>query len=534
MELTIRFRVIHRPIIINSVKQNPIGKLSEQLDENSTPLHSSLPWDPELSELSIPGTSIDEEILADFMHEFKSRTGKLLQFQDLQPLGNGFARLRDHLPVKIFKFSMNPLLYQIRVELSPEFVKQRVNTKSLTSNPKRKIMKQVTKLISWLLYINSAVLRTLCTTGTMSPNHKLVDWIFNTIFSPQDSLPVIGRFSSQDIQGFKKGKEFGPIQFFLIQLLSSSLSSKREPQTAVMIMSRYYENECPAVSHALKSGQLPDLRSLIIQSKNSNVRIGSGSKDVSWIQGLGNFPVRSLQKLPASLKPQSSMTDTLKSFIGLSLGPCKQELSAHIMKILSVRNSHMSHSRSFNLNDSKFPVVITLRKKEDNQGRKHGWVWLVYNSDQIPMKKRTVLNKLNKFMRHLNICHSALVRHMKNIKFQIWFEIKPLLLNWINEVLFDMNQNKLPLLGDFVIKDEKKIDSFSPEDFNLIQILLIRLITSQTSHTRNFQVALSVFGYWLKNMAGMLYGHLFKNDEEYWDILTKIIDNFTFCKNQTP
>ncbi|KNZ47743.1 hypothetical protein VP01_618g3 [Puccinia sorghi] len=418
---------------------------------------------------------------------------------------------------------------KIRVEIAPEFV----NYPTIPRNPKEKITKQVKKLIVWLLYINSAVLKNLHATGTISNNCELVDWIFNQIFEPQNSLPVIGRFTSQDIQALKKGKEFGPIQKMIITLLSSSLTSNREPQTALMIISNYYEEKCPQVSCALKSGQIHDLRSLVIQTTNSKMRIGSGFDGGSWIQALGNFPVRSLQQLPDSLKAKSCYSDINNGWIGVDLGPSKQELSCHIMKIFLVRNPRMSAALSFSFNDSKFPVVITLKMKPDNQGRRQGWVWLRDTGNQVKMKRQLVLNKLNKFMNHLNICHSALLRHLKNTKFQIDFEIKPLLINWIHQVLFDVNQNKLPLLGDFVVEDGIPINSFSPEDFNLIQTLLIRLITSQHSHRRNFQAALSVFGYWLKNMADDLYSQLFKNDEEYWDILTKIIDASIYAENET-
>ncbi|KNZ62936.1 hypothetical protein VP01_1204g3 [Puccinia sorghi] len=351
---------------------HPSGKLSEQLDKNSGPVHASPHWDPELAKLRIPGTSIDEEILDDLMHEFKSRTGELLAVRNLILVDEGFSHLRDHLPVKLYEVPIDPFLYQIRIALAPEFVEHSINPEPnlCTLNPKRKIMKQVTSLIAWLLYINAAVLRNLNATGTMSTNRKLVDWVFNKIFEPQNSLPVIGRFRSQDMQAFTKGNEFGPIQKMLITLLSSSLRSNREPQTAVRIINNYYENECPEVLCALKSGKLPDLRSLAIESKKSNVIIGSGLDEGSWIQEIGNFPVRSLQQLPESLKPKFGTTDTLNCWIRMRLGAEKLELSSHIMQILSVRNPPMSQSYSFNFNDSKFPVVITSSNKPTRCHRK--------------------------------------------------------------------------------------------------------------------------------------------------------------------
>ncbi|KNZ57923.1 hypothetical protein VP01_203g11 [Puccinia sorghi] len=500
----------------------PIGKLSVKLDKNSAPVHDNLVWDPKIAELTIPSTSIDEEIMREFMHKFILRTGNLLKSQNLKKVDEGFnAHLRDQLPVKLYRFSKNPVLYQIKVTISPEFAK---NPDDFPLNRERKILKQVTNLISWLLYLNSAVFRNLDATETLSNNHKLVDWIFNQIFEPQNSLPVIGRFRKQDIQAFTKGKEFGPIQTMLITLLSSSLGSRREPQTALMILSNYYEYECPEVMFALKNGQIPDLRSLAIESHKPKMIVGSGLDEGSWIQNLGNFPVRSLKLLPESLKPKFVYADPLRGFILPDWGPREPETLDHIRKIASARIPR-TQSRSYKFNDSKFPIVITLRKEVDNQGRNLGWVWLAHTGHQIPIEKRTILNRLKKFMRYLNLCHSTLLGHMKKTKFQIDFELQPLLINWIHEVLFDVNQNKLPLVGDFILEDGRSIDSYSPEDFNVIQRLLVCLITSQDSHRRFFQGALSVFGYWLKNMAGMIYSQLFKNDEEYWDIITKMISS---------
>ncbi|KNZ51986.1 hypothetical protein VP01_373g2 [Puccinia sorghi] len=511
-----------------SSPENPIGELSEQSDNNSAPVQASLLWDPMLAELTIPSTSIDEEMMGEFMHEFKLRTGSLLLVKNLKLMDQVFTHLVDHLPLKIYQFSKEPLLYQIKVAISPAFF---THSDSCPMNHKAKILKQITRLISWLLYLNAVVLRNLDTTETLSTNSKLVDWIFNKIFEPQNSLPVIGRFNNQDIQAFKKGKEFGPVQIMLINLLSSPLLSKREPQTAMMIISNYYENEFPEVFSALKNGQIPDLRSLAIESEKYDIRVGSGFDEGSWIQELGNFPVRSLKLLPETLKPKLSHQNPFKGFVDESLVTRKLELLDDIMQILILKNPPVSQFSSFRFNDSKMPVAITSIKNGNNPGRRNGWVWLCCSQNQTPITSSNLLNKLKKFMSHLNVCNSALLRHMKNTKFEIDFELQPLLINWIYEVVFDMNKNKLPLIGYFLLEDGRSIDSFSPADFNIIQSLLIRLITSQNSHRRHFQAALSVFGYWLKNMVGQIYSQLFKNDEEYWDTLIKIISPFSFGDN---
>ncbi|KNZ59133.1 hypothetical protein VP01_1797g3 [Puccinia sorghi] len=426
-----------------SLQEHPIGELSEQLDKNSAPVHS-MSWDPELAQLTIPNDSIDEEILREINQRFESRAGDLLEVNNLKQLPEEFAHLTGNLPVTLYIFPMKPLLFQIKVELSPEFIKNDIKEKFSGLNYRQKIMKQVTSLISWLLYIDAAVMRNLDPKGTISTNQKLVDWIFNQIFEPQNSLPVIGRFSIHDIQAITKALKFGPIQIMLITLLSSTEWSIREPQTAVMIMSHYYESEFPELSCALKSGPLPDLRSLAIQSKNLDIRIGG----------------------------------------------CNEE---------------------------------------ENQGR----VWFCFAGSYMLIKKAVVMSKLEKFMSHLNICHYTLLRHIKKTKFKLGFELKPFLINWIDQVLFDLNQNKLPLLGNFVLKDGKSIYSLSPEDFNPIQRLLISLITSQDSYRRNFQAALSVFGYLLKNRAGQIYSQLFKNDKEYWDILTQEMDTVYKLKRKS-
>ena len=52
---------------------------------------------------------------------------------------------------------------------------------------------------------------------------------------------------------------------------------------------------------------------------------------------------------------------------------------------------------------------------------------------------------------------------------------------------------------------------------------MLHLIADTNSHQRHFQAALSVLGYWLKNEQVGLYNQLFKNDDDYWDILTQLI-----------
>ena len=94
---------------------------------------------------------------------------------------------------------------------------------------------------------------------------------------------------------------------------------------------------------------------------------------------------------------------------------------------------------------------------------------------------------------------------------------------WFQNILFNTDQDKLPLLGHFNLEKGRRVDSFSAQDFNEIQALMLNIISNPNSHRRNFQAALLVLGYWLKKKQGGLYNQLFKNDDDYWDTLTKLI-----------
>ena len=100
-----------------------------------------------------------------------------------------------------------------------------------------------------------------------------------------------------------------------------------------------------------------------------------------------------------------------------------------------------------------------------------------------------------------------------------------LLFCWLRKILFNPGQDKLPLLGPFILKEGRQEYSFSAQDFNEIQALVLNLIADRNSDRQNFQAALSVLGYWLKNEQGVIYNQLFKNDDEYWDNLIKLIES---------
>jgi len=173
-------------------------------------------------------------------------------------------------------------------------------------------------------------------------------------------------------------------------------------------------------------------------------------------------------------------------------------------------------------NPEEYPILIA-RKGPNYKGLKQGIVWTGDSKTDKSVRKNQIESRLKQFLDHLNVCCSKLMEFKEKKGMQPGDDTEGLFFCWFEKILFNPGQDKLPLLGHFNLEKARRVDSFSAQDFNEIQDLMLNIISNPNSHLRNFQAALSVLGYWLKNEQGGLYNQLFKNDNEYWDNLITLI-----------
>jgi len=271
---------------------------------------------------------------------------------------------------------------------------------------------------------------------------------------------------------------------------------------------------------ALGIGGIVDFQPLINNALESKMVVGNGFNKDNWIENLGNFPIRSLQSIPEALQQSGFYNNAFLKQYKVQLGTGEKALRKYIQDIMSESRKHCAimelHRVRFNPED--YPVLIA-RRGNDATGLKEGTVWPRDNKTDKSFHKRQVNFRLNKFLDHLNVCCS------KFMEFQPGDEMEQLFFKWFGKILFNPGQDKLPLLGSFNWEKGRQVDSFSAQDFNEFQALVLNIIADPNSQRRNFQAALSVLGFWLKNEQSGLYNQLFKNDDDYWDQLTELLQS---------
>ncbi|KNZ54680.1 hypothetical protein VP01_2886g3 [Puccinia sorghi] len=506
-----------------SILAHSTGDSSEQMDKNYGSIYASKEWDPDLAQLNIPDDSKDHNLLQKFFNDFNRRARGKLIVKSIYHVDLPRADL-NHLPVALFKIRKS-CLYLIRVLCIPQYRNPKFHKSLASQNPPQKIVNHFSRLIDWLLFINTALLKRLHARGSMinksdeaDSNRRLIDWFFEQTFDPSNSWPVVGTITRQ--VALAPGNTFGPIQEIIITCLSSPLKLKRELQTAVLLVSHYYQYQFPKMLEALGSGQLANFKSLINDAIASRMKIGNGFNEGNWIEKLGNFPVRSLQSLPEALRPSRNLfTKHYKAKPGIE----EEKLREYIKVILSASRKGFPiwELDRVNFNPEDYPVLIA-NKVCNLTELKHGTVWPRDHKNKS-FHKQHVNKRLEYFLDHLNVCFCKLMafKALKGIQpgdgTEQWF------FHWLQNILFP-GQDKLPLLGDFDLEKERSVDSFSAQDFNEIQALVLNIIADPNAQKRMFQAALSVLGYWLKNEQGWLYNQLFKNENEYWDNLTELIN----------
>jgi hypothetical protein len=103
-------------------------------------------------------------------------------------------------------------------------------------------------------------------------------------------------------------------------------------------------------------------------------------------------------------------------------------------------------------------------------------------------------------------------------------EIHQVFFQWVYNVFTNPGNDKLPLLGSFVLKNQADQKfTLSASNFVESQIFLMHYFSDTKSCSRTLQVALSLIGYWYKNQKNEYFNQLFHNDEEYWDAVINLL-----------
>ncbi|KNZ60281.1 hypothetical protein VP01_1580g3 [Puccinia sorghi] len=508
-------------VTLRSLGEHPLSDVFDQSDNHPRLVHASPRTAAEFEKLKIPPDSIGDDFLIRFTRKFTDSIEKKFPRPSGVPISHHNPDLTDPLPVLFYRV-VRSSDYQIRVALAPEFVKP--HKSAIAQNPPEKICNQMIEFIKWLLFINTALLRKSQPTGSMheeSKSHqKLIDWLFIETFEPREGVPVIGKINHQDFMALEKGKVFGPIQKNIIQFLSSPKRPSQAAQTAVSLISAYYEGHLSEFRGGLRFDGPDDFKSLIEEAYRSKMIVDSRSDGAGLT--LRDFPVRRLERLPDLLKPSEQRGDIRNRF-GVSDERMLEEklLQDKFREIVSQKKRRSVEAKSLSLNAAESSVVILKERKEEVPGRQNGLFWVKDMLTRRYLRKMKMWLKLTKFLQHLSLCHVLLLAKMNEVEDTVGNDGQ--LFDWVQKMLFYPPPKKIPFLGRITFPDARSIRSFSADSFNQVQSLLHNLIASRNSDKLNFQAALAVLGYWLKDQNNSAYTKLFESDEAYWDTLLSLI-----------
>jgi hypothetical protein len=383
------------------------------------------------------------------------------------------------------------------------------------------------------VFINAAILRDF--TGEIQHgdevkyHQKLVDWLFDEVFYPQNSYPVIGIVSNT--QRLKSGNKFGELQRTVVNYLSLKPDSN-ELEFALPIIKIYYETVNPEiwnrVGHTEKDVAYRKLMLLIADALKTDMKVLKGVDNNGYENfKLGNFQICNLEILPKSMMPHhpqlkcdvtlgTEETMTMKSFENISL-------------LMGDIDRYPDKMKSDGLG-----TVILKNTPKQNQDPS-GYLWIELETGLIATKKQ-ISRSLEMLMANLKACHvgfSDFVK-LKGIELQT----QKSFFGWIHNLLMVGPKDKLALFGQVelekIIRDDAE-GLIGNSNFCDTQIFLLDYYFSDcTSHFKAVHVALSLIGHWYKENHQETFDKIFKTDKAFWNaMITSLEPKFRFRRKYT-
>ncbi|KAH9448271.1 hypothetical protein Pst134EB_022261 [Puccinia striiformis f. sp. tritici] len=472
-----------------------------------------------LRRLFFPRKTMDDEFLGRFSKKFSDYLSGMFQVKSVAVQNDAYQVGESCLVM-----AKNKQLggYVIRILLDPKIAERTKYGRSPQRSEKFSV--QFTKLIRWLLFTNTVVLRRFDRQEAMgedefTSHNALIDWLFKEAFHPDHCFPILG--TTPNINKFKKGEESGELQKILIGFLSQDLRSKPELKTCLSIIRLYYENFKPEIVDWLGYRDENEfnwkVRSLISNGIESKIVVGRGVDLAEEFLQLGNFEICKLDRFPNSMKPCRHAIKNVAI-----LGAEEQMILDHFDRSFSMNNQPISHYKKQYF--GRLPAVLLTDKNKETK-ISNGFVWVKSRTGSFP-RKRIIFSTIHSLLGYLNVCHTKFLQYVGAMEVEVKIDLRRSFIQWIHDILIKPGENTLPLLGDFVLEHPRYLHSLTSYKFHEVQIFLMSYFSDSKSHLRVFQVCLSLIGYWYSNHQTYIFLQLFRDDKDYWDIMIKIFHEY--------
>ncbi|KNE99736.1 hypothetical protein PSTG_07024 [Puccinia striiformis f. sp. tritici PST-78] len=335
----------------------------------------------------------------------------------------------------------------------------------------RDLLKRIKKLITWLIFTNTAILRRFTPDtnleSEMKSHQELIDWLIKLTFEPESGVPVMGIIMLENFTASEQVLQRS--QVYMAQILSGGIFDRLTISMASSLISIWYKDFNPTVSSQFEKGSERETRDYLMDVvildaiKQSKIRLRKElvdfeSKDRVDFKELSLIEIK---RFPKKVIPQRNWQD-------MSLFSLKETKILEKWKTKLIRIANKFHQK-------------------------------------IPSTK--IVERVKGLFNYALLCHAILVGHFSKGEFSFIGREKSELnfhhqefLAWLEDQFFQPDNGSLPIFGQVGLDmNEELTDSIlTSSRFGEVQILLIDYLSDVAAHEKLPQICTALLEYWYR------------------------------------
>ncbi|KAI9620298.1 hypothetical protein H4Q26_013868 [Puccinia striiformis f. sp. tritici PST-130] len=339
----------------------------------------------------------------------------------------------------------------------------------------RDLLKRIKKLITWLIFTNTAILRRFTPDtnleSEMNSHQELIDWLIKLTFEPESGVPVMG--------------------IIMLEHFTASDS----------LISIWYKDFNPTVSSLFVKGSEQETRDYLMDAvildaiKQSKIRLRKELVDFESKDRVDFKELRliEIKRFPKKVIPQRNWQD-------MSLFSLKE--TKILEKIEGIQSLMNKATNKVPLKFQGIPVqllspLISPQTKLIRIANKF--------HQKIPSTK--IVERVKGLFNYALLCHAILVGHFSKGEFSFIGREKSELnfhhqefLAWLEDQFFQPDNGSLPIFGQVGLDmNEELTDSIlTSSRFGEVQILLIDYLSDVAAHEKLPQICTALLEYWYR------------------------------------
>ncbi|KAH9447519.1 hypothetical protein Pst134EB_021536 [Puccinia striiformis f. sp. tritici] len=338
----------------------------------------------------------------------------------------------------------------------------------------RDLLKRIKKLITWLIFTNTAILRRFTPDtnleSEMKSHQELIDWLIKLTFEPESGVPVMGIIMLENFTASEQVLQRS--QVYMAQILSGGIFDRLTISMASSLISIWYKDFNPTVSSQFEKGSERETRDYLMDVvildaiKQSKIEL---RKELDNFESKDRVDFKELRlieikRFPKKVIPQRNWQDM--SLFSLKETKILEKWKVYRTKLIRIAN--------------KF-------------------------HQKIPSTK--IVERVKGLFNYALLCHAILVGHFSKGEFSFIGREKSELnfhhqefLAWLEDQFFQPDNGSLPIFGQVGLDmNEELTDSIlTSSRFGEVQILLIDYLSDVAAHEKLPQICTALLEYWYR------------------------------------